>query len=163
MRIPGLIAHARHYRPVLVLRDLDREGCVADLVGRLTGRTQAGSQPPDRFLLRIAVRAVEAWLMADHEAFAGHFALRAGAMPVDPDRLPDPARELMALAAKSGSRAMRRDMPPRPGSGARRGELYTSNLLAFVTDTWDPARAAANGRSPSLTRAFDRLRAIAGT
>ena len=52
------------YQPVLVITDLDRVACAATLIRGWT----ANDTLPVTLLLRVAVREVEAWLLADHDA-----------------------------------------------------------------------------------------------
>lgn len=50
---------------------------------------------------RIAVREVEAWLLADAEQAAGFLAVPLARIPAEPETLPDPKATLIALAGRS--------------------------------------------------------------
>jgi hypothetical protein len=62
-RIPSFCQLAR-YEPILLITDLDNWTCPAELRTRWLG----GLTQPSTMLIRVAVREVEAWLLADHEA-----------------------------------------------------------------------------------------------
>lgn len=150
----GWAAAASHGRPFLVLRDLDRDAPCA-------GALRAGllPNPPPLMVLRIAVRAAEAWLIADREALAALLSVRPGALPAEPDACDDPKAALVAAAARSRSRAVLTGIAPRPGAGRPVGPDYTAEMIRFVSRSWSPARAEAH--SPSLARARRRIGELA--
>src|SRR5690349_2981582 len=89
-KLAGFNAAARH-APWLVLRDLDRDAtCAPDLVSDLLPR------PAKHMCFRIAVRSVEAWLIADRERIASFLGVRLEQVPAQPDLLPDPKGTLIA-------------------------------------------------------------------
>jgi hypothetical protein len=104
---------------------------------------------------RIAVRSVEAWLMADAEALAGFLKITRGRVPADPEKLPDPKAEMVRLGSNSRSRLIREDMVPRLGSGATQGPGYAPLLAEFAERHWRPRIAATV--SDSLDRCLRRL------
>lgn len=108
--------------------------------------------------LRIAVREVEAWLLADRERFATFLGGAAGALPVSPEAEPDPKHSVVVVARRSKRRALREDIVPRPGSGRREGPGYASRMIEFVLDKkrgWRPEVAAL--RAESLRRCITAL------
>ena len=142
---------AARFSPWLVLRDLDHD---ADCAPSL-----AASLLPDRpptLLLRIPVRAAEAWLLADSEAIAAYLSAPLGAVPERPEDLDRPKRSLVHLAQRSRRRAIRDDMVPPPTTLAQVGPGYTSRLIEFASERWHPQRAAA--QSDSLARCLESLR-----
>ncbi len=147
---------AARFTPWLVVVDLDQDAeCAPPFV-----RT-ALPQPADRLLLRVAVRAVEAWLMADAERLADYLHIRPNRVPGDPDAEPDPKQTMVHLARQSRREAIRRDMVPREGSGARIGPAYESRLIEFATRferPWRPEEAAR--RSDSLRRCVEALKRL---
>lgn len=150
--LPGYNSAARH-APWLVLVDLDHDfECAAALASVWLPR-------PSRFMrLRVVVRAIESWLLADHERFSMFFSVPKSALPFGPDDLEDAKVSLLAAVARSRRRDIREDMLPRPGSGRRVGAAYTSRLIEFAGDTsrgWRPDAAAE--RSPSLAKCLTRL------
>ncbi|RMG55932.1 MAG: hypothetical protein D6723_01570, partial [Acidobacteria bacterium] len=102
---------------------------------------------------RVAVRAVEAWLLADRQHIARFLGVSKTRIPQNPEAVDDPKDAMVDLARHSRRRNVREDMVPRPGSGRKVGPAYTSRLIEFVEDTangWRPAVAAAT--SDSLKR-----------
>jgi len=151
-KIHGYCAAARNW-PWVVLVDLDHDAsCAPDLrQSWLPGGAHA-------LCFRVAVRAVEAWLLADWERFSRFFGIPASLIPRNVEALNDPKGTVVELARQSRRSAVRQDMVPRPGSGRREGPLYTSRLIEFVRDTsggWRPGLAVQ--RSDSLSRCFRAL------
>lgn len=147
---------AAYYYPWIVLVDLNHE---ADCPPPL----KATWLPvPGPFMcFRIAVREIEAWLMADRERFASFFRVRLTDVPADPELLSDPKETVIELSRRSRSRDIRLDMVPRPGSGRKMGPAYVSRMIEFVSDPqrgWRPGRAVQS--SPSLNRCLTRLREL---
>lgn len=139
----------------LVLRDLDHdESCAPNLVRKvLKGQAMAS-----RVSVRIAVRGVESWLLADHVGFSRHFSVRQTALPPHPDQLDNPKRELMRICGASRERDVRTSMMPRQAGGHRAGPGYANAIIGFASHHWEPERAAR--RSPSLNRALKNVRAM---
>ena len=136
----------------LVVRDLDSDDrtlCIPDLrAGLLKGRANRG------MCFRFAVRAIESWLIADHQAFAPFFAVRRR-LPERTDELDDPKLYLINLCRRATKKEIKEGIPPRPGSGRREGPEYTAIIREFARVHWSPARARQH--SSSLDRATQRL------
>lgn len=139
--------NAARRTPWLVLVDLDHTApCAAQLVTAwLPDR-----EPLLRF--RVAVREVQAWLLADRESLADYLRVTRGQITNDPEALPDPKRSLVDLARRSRNRDIRADMVPREGSGRSIGPAYVSRVIEFIERRWRPDVAA--GRADSLGRAL---------
>ncbi|HET7794032.1 MAG TPA: hypothetical protein VFL64_11670 [Rhizobacter sp.] len=135
---------------VVILADLDDTTCPAVLRADWLG----GLPCPENLLLRVAVREAESWLLADHEAMRQLMGAK-GALPRNPDALPDPKKFVLDLAQKA-PRDVRLDMVRASGAMSGQGIGYNARLTALVATTWSPERAAE--RSPSLGRARIRLR-----
>lgn len=140
--------NAAHHCPWIVLVDLDHE---ADCAPSL--RHAWLPDPAPQMCFRIAVRAVEAWLLADREKLASFLAIRQSWIPSNPEELADPKRTMVDLAQKSRRRAIQKDMTPRPGSGRVVGPAYTSRLIEFASQYWRPEVAAAHCDSLRRTMA----------
>jgi hypothetical protein len=108
---------------------------------------------------QIAVRSVEAWLMADAEALAAFLRIARRQVPADPENVPDPKTEMVRLGSNSRSRIIREDMVPRSRSGATQGPGYAALLAEFAERHWRPRVAATV--SDSLDRCLRRLAAWA--
>lgn len=149
-RLSGFNNAAEH-AAWLVLRDMNHDAsCAPQLRSRLLPRRAAHMN------FRIAVREIEVWLLADRERFARYMGVAVALLPVSPESLESPKQEVIKLASRSRRRAIREDMVPRPGSGAREGTAYSSRLVEFVHEEWKPFDAAK--RSDSLSRCIRSLR-----
>jgi hypothetical protein len=134
-------------KPFIVLTDLDNAPCPPDLIAEwLT------SQPSPNLIFRVAVREVEAWLLADANNLAGFLRIPAMYVPQNPDHVADPKAALIELARQSRLKYIRDSLLPRQGSTAKQGPGYNECLGAFVRENWDPK--AASSQSLSLARAL---------
>ncbi len=140
--------------PVLLLTDLDSARRAPELMKQWLKDRKA----PGGLQFRVAVRSIESWLLADHEAMQALLGSRATKLPDKPDELAYPKHELLSLAQRA-PRAVRDDLLVRRGDIAGQGLGYNARLGAVVNSHWSPSRAAAN--SPSLARARIRLDALA--
>jgi hypothetical protein len=114
-------------------------------------------------LFRVAVRALEAWLLADRATCAAFLNVSADLVPAYPEQLFNPKLAMVNLARRSRSRQLVADMVPREGSGASEGPAYASRLQEFIlarSGGWRPEAAARN--APSLDRCIRALRTVAG-
>jgi hypothetical protein len=139
----------------IVVADLDDEPCAPTMVRRWLPKRGQG------MCLRIAVRAIEAWLLADHMALARYLAVSPILVPRQPDALSQPKQAMVVIAAKSRQRQIRDGMVPDQGSGRTIGKRYNSILAQFARQTnggWNPKRAARN--SDSLRRALRAISAL---
>ncbi len=133
----------------LVLRDMDRDAaCVAALARRLL------PVPAPHMRLHIAVRAVEAWLLADAERIAEQLAVRVGCVPSNPEALANPKRSLIDVARHSRRRGIRDAIVPVEGTTAQTGPGYTGFVIEFVESRWRPSVAAKHAPSLARLRAF---------
>lgn len=150
-RIVGLNGVAQAI-PWLVLRDLDFDAdCAPALVGVLLNR-----QTLSRCMcLRIAEREIESWLLADAAGFSDYFRVPIARVPNLPDVLDRPKRQVVDLCRRSARTSVKQAMVPRDSSGREVGPEYSTFIVDFARNSWDPIRAAS--RSPSLRRAIDRM------
>lgn len=136
---------------VLLLTDLDQIDCPVALRNEWLGTRPV----PDRLLLRIAVREIESWVLADQDAMRKLIGDR-GKLPPAPDELGDPKAFLLNMVRKYAPRDVKQDLLAERGAMASQGLGYNRRLVAWVKSDWSPDRAAA--RSPSLLRARQALR-----
>lgn len=153
-KLPNLLKLAANV-PVVMLADLDRRLCPSDLIDGWVG-TRA---MPRDFVLRIAVRESESWILADREGFAEFLGISMRRIPRAPEQLDDPKRTLVEIARRCRRRDVRDDIVPAKGSTAPIGSGYNDQLSWFVRKHWGPERAAAN--APSLHRAMTRIGELA--
>ncbi len=142
--------NASHALPHVVLADLDAVVCAPAL------RAQWGvvSLPPS-MLFRVAVREVEAWVLADRAGFAEFAGIPVGKISQAPESLTDPKQELINLVRRSRSKRLVAELVPAHGSSLSIGPLYNERLGHFVRERWDVD--AAMQLSASLERTFRRL------
>ncbi|MFZ5928398.1 MAG: DUF4276 family protein [Acidobacteriota bacterium] len=139
---------------VLVDLDADCDRCARRLVEEWLAKT---SEEKDSHLcFRIAVHAVESWLLADLEGVAEFLRIDQKQLPQLPDELQNPKETMVELARRSRRNDVRKDMAPPSGAQRKTGRAYNSRLIEFARDYWDPWRAAK--RSPSLDRALRCLK-----
>lgn len=100
--------------------------------------------------LRIAVRALDAWLLADAQAFAAFVRVARARLPGDPESLDDPKVTLVDLCRHSSSASIRRGMVPPRGSPRRVGPEYTALISEYAETAWRPDTAAK--AAPSLAK-----------
>ena len=152
-RLHGFNA-AAHYCPWFVLCDLDRHECAPKLRSDFFETPQT-----ERMELRVAVRAVEAWLMADRGSFASFLGVEVKHIPREPEQLANPKEAVVELARGSSKSAIREGLVPSKSSERRVGRAYTHEVIEYVHGRWSPNRA--RGASPSLARAFERCETFA--
>lgn len=141
--------------PVVLITDLDAKACAPTLIDEWFARVES----PRNLIFRVAVREIEAWLLADHDGI-NRLLGRTGPsrLPRDPDALADPKRHLLDLA-RGAPKLVRLDLLASAGSTARQGVGYNARLSGFVAHEWNPDRASE--RSESLRRTQQRLRDLA--
>jgi len=124
---------AAHFAPWFVLVDLDMDTqCPAEAIVLWL------PEPANGMRFRIAVRAVEAWLLADRESMASFLSVSLSKIPHQIDLDPNPKQTLINIARTSSNRSVRDDIVPREGSGAKFGPLYVSRLANFAEKHWKP-------------------------
>ncbi len=136
--------------PYLVLTDLDRTECPLKLI-----QDWLAFKKHPNFLFRIAVREVEAWVLADRQAFSKFIGVNQDQIPPDVDKIDDPKQKLINIVRKSRNREIREAIVPRPNSTAKVGPDYNGQLSLFVENYWNVEVAMDN--SPSLQRAVNAV------
>ena len=143
-RIMGYNQAARH-APWVILVDLDHDAvCALDFLRSWLPR------PSPYMNFRVAVRKIEAWLLADRDRIANFLGISVSKVPGNPDGLNDPKQTMVSLASRSRRRDIRQDMVPRPESGRQVGPAYASRLIEFTNDPlrgWRPDVAAEYSES----------------
>lgn len=142
--------NASHALAHVVLADLDQTACPPTL-RELWGV----SILPESMLFRVAVREVEAWLLADRAGFSGFAGVPQSKVSQAPESLTDPKQTLVNLVRRSRSKRLIAELVPAQGSRLSIGPLYNERLGGFVRECWDVNAAMA--LAPSLKRTVDRL------
>jgi hypothetical protein len=149
LNVPRYNAAAQHGGWV-VLADLDRNAeCPPPFI-----LTWLPSRHP-KLQLRIAVRAIEAWLLADRHEIARFLKVSEHRIPLQPEDERNPKATLISIARNSKSKMIREDVVPSPKSTATQGPAYTSRIIEFAMNYWNPERAANS--APSLARSVNSL------
>ena len=143
---------ARHSGPILGLADLEHEPCPSGVIAQYLphGREVA-------FVLRIAERMLESWLLADRASIAKFLRVGVGRIPSNPESEANPKLTLVNAARYSTRREVREDIVPKQGSQGIVGRGYTSRIGEFIRQDWQPFNAQAG--SQSLRRAIAAIRA----
>ena len=147
--------NAARFSPWVVLIDLDNDCDCAP-----TCLQQWLPCPSHQMYFRIAVRMIEAWLLADRERVARLLGVAEANFPEDPDDLENPKQTLINLARRS-RRSIKADLVPRDGSGRSVGPLYNARMIEFTEDRsagWRPEHALR--RSASLSRCIQKLQQL---
>lgn len=148
--------NAGRHHPWVVLVDLDSPNeCAPELLSRYINNFSP------LFIMRIAVQAVESWLMADRSNFARFFSVPVHHIPDNPDLIISPKDFLVNLARMSRKKYIKQDMVPDAESGRRVGRAYPSRLIEFALDDangWRPEIARRS--SDSLTRCIQAIESL---
>lgn len=142
--------NAARFAPWLVVRDLDTDFECAPVL------TAALLPTPAAFMrLRVAVREVESWLLADRVRIADFLSVALNRVPVDADSIGNPKSFMVELARQSRRRQIKEDLVPAAGSGTKVGPGYAARLIEFARGAWRPQAAVRN--SASLRRCVAAL------
>lgn len=152
--LPGYL-NASRYSPWLIFRDLDQHDCVVQLLDQIA--PQRGDFP--NAIIRICIRSVESWLLADRVGFARFFGVPAGRISPSPDLLANPKDALVRSVEASRHKNLRDGIMPRAGSGRKVGPEYNAVLSDYIDKVWSIERAI--NASESLSRAVRRIQAFA--
>lgn len=144
-------AHLSTKMPVLVGVDLDGDECAPGLL--------ATWDQADNLFVRVAVREVESWVLADRRRLAIFLDVPTKSMPTNPDQLQDPKLALLKLAKAHAATELRGDLVPKNFSQYPRiGPAYNLRMCSFVDLKWRPR--VAMGYSNSLSRAIAAIEQI---
>jgi hypothetical protein len=140
-----------------VLTDLDKAECPCALIRDWFAiPREIPVDLPPQCIFRVAVREVESWILADHEAWADYIKIPGDNFSKTPDQLEDLKQHLLTVIRRKGKKKIHQEMLPK--GAAHIGPLYNEVLCEFINTSWQPERAAEN--SPSLDRALKALMKI---
>ncbi|MBN1943796.1 MAG: hypothetical protein JW849_10935 [Phycisphaerae bacterium] len=156
-RCPSFVNMAKGGLYTVSLADLDKEPCAGALIRQWFKIPD--KQPislPKELIFRVAIREIESWIIADHNAWARFIGIPASNFSVTPDELRDPKLHLLNVIKRKGRKKFHKDMLPR--GTASIGPLYNEKMCEFIQNKWNPERAQKN--SPSLKRAIHAINNI---
>lgn len=150
-QVPAYNLAARH-TPFFVLTDLDQHACPPELIANWLCHPKH-----PQLLLRVAVREVEAWLLADTTGLPTFLGLRKAIAIPHPETLPNPKLQLLEMADSSPRRDLREALVSRDrkSRNLRQGPDYNGALARFISQDWN--LSAARHKCPSLDRLFGAL------
>jgi len=139
--------------PIIVLTDLDTKPCPSALI-------KSWIQYPisPNMLLRVAVRSIESWVLADRKSFSSYFETPITSIPLDTDDIYKPKLHLLNVITKSKNKEAKLAILPGKKSNALVGELYNDSLCKFVVSKWNPIEASKS--SDSLKRAIAAIASL---
>lgn len=144
---------AAKYASWLVLIDLDQDDiCAPHFVRKVLPAPSTGME------LRVPVREIETWLLADRDTIASFLGINSANFPDNPETLDDPKRFLIDLVNRKCPkryRQLRNDLLPAPDSSKLVGPYYPDRISSFAEAHWRPEVAA--GRSDSLAHCIRAL------
>jgi hypothetical protein len=128
--------------PWAVLVDLDESHeCPSDL------RRDWLETEAEFLCFRIAVRQVEAWILADVPGAAKFLGVKRSLFPQNPDSEDDAKRTLIGIAEQSRLQHIREAIVPSETGRRSVGPLYNATVGSFVGAKWSPEAAAAQSES----------------
>lgn len=142
--------NASNVIPHIVLTDLDQYACAPKLLFDWGANTLTPA-----LLFRVAVREVEAWLLADRNGIAEYLTIPLTKIPLRPENEADPKRTLINLARRSRKKRLVEEIVPVTGSRNSIGPFYNVRMGEFVRNIWSIPRALEN--SGQLDRTLNRI------
>lgn len=139
--------------PVLMIADADQAPC--PVIQRNAWFPRHASS---RFVLRLAVREAEAWVLADRAGFAEFANISIDKLPPNPESILDPKQVVLNLIKGCKRRDLRDEMLPGKSDRSPVGLGYNVHLADFVGHYWRVERAVSC--APSLARAVSRIAAM---
>lgn len=140
--------------PFFVLVDLDKEySCAPELM-----RDWFKSGKSAKMHFRVAVRAVESWILASRTKFADYLSIDCNEIPANTDNINDPKAFLIRLARLSKKKLIKQDLIPLYQGTAKVGPNYNGRLADFVNRFWDYTEAEKH--SESFRRTLNLIKII---
>ena len=137
--------------PILLITDLDATECPP-----IKLREWGADNLHNNFILRIAVREIESWILADREGFSEYFKISKANVPTEPDGINDPKEYLINIVRKKCNKTViKQDIVPPKGATSTQGPGYNIRMGDFIHSKWNPVQAKE--RSESLFRAIKCL------
>ncbi len=123
--------------------DLDNDSACAAAEKR---RLLNGDTPSPALKIIIAVRAAEAWLLADRHELATYLGVALKHLPQRPEGETKPKETLINIARKSRNRHIKTALVPITDT-AKQGPEYNTQIADYVRDRWNLEAAKNNAAS----------------
>lgn len=136
------------------LMDLDSD-CPAEIVQEWLPHRN------EHMLLRLVVREIESWILADRAAISRFFGIRKPLVPHHPETLEDPKATLVDLARSSNRAGLQNAIVPDDPTKNDEGPAYTTRMQRFVRNQWSVTDATEN--APSLHRCVQAVQRVIGS
>ncbi len=143
------------HAPWFALCDLDRKACAPSRVQEYL------PDPAQGMCFRVAVRSIDAWLLADREAMASFLRISSARILRSPEDYDNPKEALLALARNSRNREVRMALASDEKSPGKQTLGYVEVVSEFTRETWSARRARKH--APSLERAWRCCRLFKNT
>lgn len=128
-----------------VVTDLDQTECAPILIKNWFTRPIR-----ENLIFRVAVREIEAWLLADISGFAAYLRLSEAYLKNkigNPDALADPKLKLISLVDECSIKDYKTDIVKKEKTSYKQGAGYNTRLNEFVENYWNLPRARTQSRS----------------
>jgi hypothetical protein len=112
----------------------------------------------EQMLLRLVVREIESWILADRTNISRFLGLRKALIPHYPEQLEDPKATLVELADSSQRQGLRSAIVPDDPTMNDEGPAYTIRMQRFVRNQWSVRDAMEN--APSLHRCVQAVQRV---
>ncbi|TAN38781.1 MAG: DUF4276 family protein [Nitrospirae bacterium] len=146
--------NAARNTPFLLLTDLDQNICPSALVS-----SWLNTPKQNHFLLRVAVREVESWLLGDPHGLKLFLRLKKDPLISNPEQILDPKAEMLRMAISSPSRQIREALVWCDKNGRLyQGPDYNGTLGGFVFKQWAVSRSQK--KCQSLDHFFNALQRL---
>ncbi len=134
-----------------IMIDLDSDQCAPALINKLLPRGVNSNN-----IVRIAVRQIESWLLADSKNLSSYFGIKNSLIPNNTDMLSNSKNFLIEIAKQSNRSIIKCNIVPDSAGTAKQGPDYNYPLIIFILEKWDPN--AGMIKSDSLKKAIDAVR-----
>ncbi|MCU0498295.1 MAG: DUF4276 family protein [Anaerolineae bacterium] len=136
--------------PHIGLVDLDQEVCPSALIRRLLPHGI-----DEQFILRVAIREIESWLIADRDNLSAYLGVAANKLPIYPENEPNPKEAIVSACRSSKNKTIREGIVPQAQTGSKIGPAYVTLLENFALTQWDVTKARQQANS--LNRAMNAI------
>jgi hypothetical protein len=137
-----------------LLTDLDEEKCAPILISKWFTFLRH-----ERLILRVAVREIESWLLADRKNFSDYFSISLNKIPHNPDCVSNPKGLILNLMVNySVNKIIKEQMVRIERSNYFIGRGYNDEMTNYIFRKWNFKEAIKN--SDSLRKLVEKLAAL---